>query len=216
MTLDVSPAPPRAAASVGTPRERGLYPRFSREEFARRYAPVRALMARHGADVLEDIRHITGGTGTLAYVGEVPVQAYLRWQRMLDGWTFTDLTGAFRQLRLRKSAEELDWLRRGAALTDAALLALVEGVRPGMHEYELGALVEAAALRAGGLPHLYYISSGSQNSSEVCVPRQNLSPRTLARGDVINTGIQLGNLFHITDTGAECLHRVPVQYFVAG
>ncbi len=27
-------------------------------------------------------------------------------------------------------------------------------------------------------------------------------------------GVQVGNLFVITQTGAECLHRVPVQYFV--
>jgi len=283
--------------------------------------------------VAQHVREAAGPAGTLGYVGEVPVQAYLRWQRELDGWRFADLTGAFRQLRLRKSAEELDWLRRGAALTDAALLALVEGGRPGMREYELGALVEAAALRGGGLPHLYYISSAPQDGSEVCVPRQSLSHRTLARGDVINTelsvsfwgysgqlhrpifvqapptdlyrrlwntaleaytrtsavlrpgattedvldaaevihtrgftindglvhgfgigllppsirtrrtvqephtpfvfetgmcvvvqpnvvtpderaGVQLGNLFHITETGCECLHRVPVQYFV--
>jgi Xaa-Pro aminopeptidase len=286
-----------------------------------------------GMTVAEHVRGAAGGKGTLAYVGEVPVQVYLRWQRALDGWTFVDLTGAFRQLRLRKSREELDWLRRGAALTDAALLALVDGVHPGMREHELGALVEAAALRAGGLPHLYYISSGPQEGPGVCVPRQNLSHRTLARGDVINTelsvsfwgysgqlhrpifiqspptdlyrrlwdtaveaytrtsavlrhgataedvldageiihsrgftindgllhgfgigllppsirtrrtaqephtpfvfeagmcvvvqpnvvttderaGVQLGNLFHITATGAECLHRVPIRYFV--
>ena len=27
-------------------------------------------------------------------------------------------------------------------------------------------------------------------------------------------GLQLGNLFRITRDGAECLHRLPVQYFV--
>ena len=27
-------------------------------------------------------------------------------------------------------------------------------------------------------------------------------------------GVQLGNLFLITDTGAECLHQLPLQYFV--
>jgi Xaa-Pro dipeptidase len=28
-------------------------------------------------------------------------------------------------------------------------------------------------------------------------------------------GVQLGNLFRITRGGAECLHRLPVRYFVA-
>jgi Xaa-Pro aminopeptidase len=27
-------------------------------------------------------------------------------------------------------------------------------------------------------------------------------------------GVQLGNLFRITETGAECLHRLPVQHYV--
>ena len=27
-------------------------------------------------------------------------------------------------------------------------------------------------------------------------------------------GVQLGNLFRITEGGAECLHRLPLQYFV--
>jgi hypothetical protein len=29
-------------------------------------------------------------------------------------------------------------------------------------------------------------------------------------------GVQLGNLFLITADGAECLHGVPLQYFVVG
>jgi Xaa-Pro aminopeptidase len=27
-------------------------------------------------------------------------------------------------------------------------------------------------------------------------------------------GVQLGDLFRITETGAECLHRLPLQYYV--
>jgi hypothetical protein len=29
-----------------------------------------------------------------------------------------------------------------------------------------------------------------------------------------HAGVQLGNLFRITDTGAECLHRLPLEYAV--
>ena len=129
------------------------------------------------------------GPGTLGYVGPVPVHDYLAWRGELPGWELRDVTGPFRRLRLRKSAEELEWLRRGAALTDAAITHLIDNVTPGMREYELGALVEEAALRGGGLPHLAYISSTPQNASDVCVPRQNLSDRTIQPGDVINTEI---------------------------
>lgn len=246
---------PASAGSV-------IYPRFSAGEFARRHAAVRALMARHGIDVLvvygnsslyrhnqADIHYLTGflgnrnnyvvfpahaapvlfaqsfnhvpnareisaietrwggiqssrtvaqyildvhaGAGTLGYVGEVPVQSYLLWQREVPGWHFMDLTQDFHRLRLRKSAEELDWLRQGATLTDAAIYHLITSVRPGMHEYQLGGLIEEAALSRGGLPHLYYISSTPQEASVACVPRQNLSHRLIERGDVINTEISI-------------------------
>jgi Xaa-Pro aminopeptidase len=129
--------------------------------------------------------------GTLGYVGDVPVQTWLTWQRELQGWEFRDVTGAFRELRLIKSAEELAWLRKGAAMTDGALQALIDQVQPGMREYELGAIVEHSALMAGGLPHLCYLSSGSQEGAGACVPRQNLSQRVIARGDVVNTEISV-------------------------
>lgn len=127
----------------------------------------------------------------IGYVGEVPVQSYLTWQRELAGCEFHDVTTAFQRLRLVKSAEEIDWLRKGALLTDAALDNMIANVKPGMREYQLGALIESVALAHGGLPHLYYISSGPQEGDGVCVPRQNLSHRELRMGDVINTEISV-------------------------
>jgi len=47
------------------------------------------------------------------------------------------------------------------SLTDAAVENLVAHVKPGMREYRLGALVEAVGLANGGLPLLYYISTGA-------------------------------------------------------
>jgi Xaa-Pro aminopeptidase len=150
-----------------------------------------------GADSAETVaRHIVDAglsKGTLGYVGEVPVQSYLKWQRNLSGWQFRDATVAFRRLRLVKSDEEIDWLRKGAAFTDAAIEHLIANVKPGMCEYQLGALIESAGLGCGGLPHLYYISSGPQDGSSPCVPRQNLSNRTLARGDVINIEVSVSH-----------------------
>jgi len=127
----------------------------------------------------------------IGYVGEVPVQSYFTWQRELPGCHFKDVTLAFQRLRLVKSAEEIEWLRKGALLTDAALDNLIANVKPGIREYELGALIESAGLAQGGLPHLYYLSSGPQEGRGVCVPRQNLSHRMLQKGDVINTEISI-------------------------
>lgn len=141
--------------------------------------------------VARHVLEVIGRPGTLGYVGEVPVQHYLTWQAALAGWQFRDVSRAFRRLRLRKSAEELEWLRRGAALTDAAILNLIEKVTPGMREYHLGGLIEEVATAQGGLTHLHYISSSPQDCSTSCVPRQNLSCRLVGEGDVINTEISV-------------------------
>jgi Xaa-Pro dipeptidase len=131
------------------------------------------------------------GKAALGYVGDVPVQSWLSWQKRLEGWTFKDVTRAYRRLRLVKSAEEIEWLKRGAELTDAALTRLIEGVKPGVREHELGAIVEYEALRRGGLPHLAYLSSTPQRGDGACVPRQNLSAREIQSGDVVNTEISV-------------------------
>lgn len=141
--------------------------------------------------VARHVKELSRRPGILGYVGEVPVQTYLTWQDELPGWRFKDVTARFRKLRLVKGDEEIAWLRKGAALTDAAVEHLVANIRPGMHEYELAGLVESAALARGGLPHLCYLASGPQEGAGACVPRQNLSHRLIEHGDVINFEISV-------------------------
>jgi len=56
--------------------------------------------------------------------------------------TITDLGGQLAELRLVKDSVEVARLRRAAAITAKAQRAAMEGARPGMHEYELEAIVE--------------------------------------------------------------------------
>jgi Xaa-Pro aminopeptidase len=149
--------------------------------------------ASSAATIAKYLNDAGPGKATLGYVGDLPVQSYLAWQRSLAGWQYKDVTRAFRRLRLVKSAEEIDWLQKGASLTDSALQSLIDNVKPGMREYELGAIVESTALHGGGLPHLCYLSSGAQTGAGACVPRQNLSNREIERGDVINTEISVSH-----------------------
>jgi Xaa-Pro aminopeptidase len=103
----------------------------------------------------------------------------------------SDLTSAFRRLRVTKSEAELDWLRRGAAYTDAALTALEREARPGLREYELAEIIEHAYLRAGGQTQFYYLASTPMTNPDRCVPAQTLSSRRLQVGDVITTEISI-------------------------
>lgn len=100
-----------------------------------------------------------------------------------------DLDGAYARLRMIKSSEEMDWLRKGAALSDTAILALRDHVTPGMNERDLGAIVEAAYLGEGGTNHIHYFGVTTMAAPDRCVPAQWPSTRVVAAGDLLTTEI---------------------------
>jgi Xaa-Pro aminopeptidase len=96
-----------------------------------------------------------------------------------------DLNAAYTRLRLIKSAEEIEWIRRAAELTDAGVAALREAARPGVSEYELGAAIEAAWLPHGATTHIHYLAATPMAAPELCVPAQWPSDRRLQAGDAL-------------------------------
>lgn len=149
--------------------------------------------SRFASTLLDLLRARDARCERIGIVGPLPYQVYGPLLAGLKGSEATDLTTGFRLLRLRKSAEELDWLRRGAALTDAALTSMVNGMRPGMREYELGSLLVDGYRDEGGEDVLHYISSTPQDASERSVPAQTPSRRVLARGDVVAIELSVGH-----------------------
>jgi len=87
------------------------------------------------------------------------------------------LDGAYTRLRLRKSAEELDWLQVGCGFTDDAVRAVHEQAGLGTDERELGNIAERAYVGRGGTTHIHYFGAG--------VPAQWPAARALERGDVL-------------------------------
>jgi Xaa-Pro dipeptidase len=96
-----------------------------------------------------------------------------------------DLNAAYTRLRLVKSAEEIEWIRRAAELTDAGVAALREAARPGIDERELGAAIEAAYLPHGATTHIHYLAATPMHDPSVCVPAQYPSDRRLRAGDAL-------------------------------
>jgi Xaa-Pro dipeptidase len=96
-----------------------------------------------------------------------------------------DLNAAYTRLRLVKSAEEIEWIRHAARLTDAGVAALREAARPGVSEYELGAAIEAAYLPHGATTHIHYLAATPMAAPELCVPAQWPSDRRLQAGDAL-------------------------------
>ncbi|HYY62156.1 MAG TPA: hypothetical protein VE756_12250, partial [Burkholderiales bacterium] len=81
-----------------------------------------------------------------------------RKQRELEReFTVVELDAEYVRLRLIKSEEEVDWLRIGAAFSDAGFASLLAGTKPGMTERELGNLVERAYVGEGGTTFIHFI-----------------------------------------------------------
>jgi len=91
----------------------------------------------------------------IGVAGALPFDQY----RLLAGQVpdVVDLNPASTGLRLVKSGEELAALRRGAALSDAAIAALADALRPGATDYEVLARTEQAYTAQGGLHHIHYL-----------------------------------------------------------
>ena len=89
------------------------------------------------------------------------------------------------RLRLVKSAEEIEWMRTGARLSDAGFESLLQNIRVGMTERELADLVERAYVAQGGTTFIHYIGVTSMADPQLCVPPQFASSRKVQAGDVV-------------------------------
>ena len=98
-----------------------------------------------------------GGRGRIGVAGPLPAGAYRGLQAA--GVEVVDLGADYVRLRQRKSAEELEWLRVGAALSDAGIEALRTGLRSGLTEWELGG-PRRAGVRAARRHHAHPLLRG--------------------------------------------------------
>ena len=109
-----------------------------------------------------------------------------RKQRELEKeFTIVELDAEYVRLRLIKSEEEIDWLRIGAAFSDAGFASLLSGTKSGLTERELGNLVERAYVGEGGTTFIHFIGVTSMADPQIFVPPQFHSSRKVEKGDVV-------------------------------
>ena len=137
----------------------------------------------------EEIRARGLMQGRLGMAGGLSYQRFGSLGRLLPGVEWVDLSKDLGRLRWIKSEEELDLMRKGAELTDLAVAALSEGMRPGLADWDLPVMMKSAVLPKGGLLDLCYLASTSMRDPSICVPAQNPSGRIIQKGDVIITEI---------------------------
>lgn len=133
-----------------------------------------------------------------------------------------DLNPHYTRLRLHKSSEELEWLRRAAEMTDLSCAALRDGADAGLTEHELVSLVEASYLPRGGTNYIHYFSITSMESPQQSVPAQWPSDRPLSAGDVLSCELSTsygvdypGQLLRTFTVGAEPTAQYEEMHAVA-
>jgi Xaa-Pro dipeptidase len=143
-----------------------------------------------GSAIESALGELSARAGRGARVGVIGPLGFAYHRRLAEfAADVVDLNGDYTQLRLIKSPEELEWVRVGAGLTDAAVGALQSEARPGMTEAELGNIVERAYVGRGGTTHVHYFGVTSMDDPVVGVPAQWPSTRTVRTGDVLTAEI---------------------------
>lgn len=140
----------------------------------------------------QDLASRAGVSGRIGVIGPVPYRQMDQLRSTLSGHEIIDLSAAFTAFRLVKSDEELDWTRRGAALTDRAMLALAAASVPGANEHDLGAAFESTVRAGGGHPGICFLMSTPMDGAGRFVPAQHWSDRVLRPGDAVVVEMSAG------------------------
>jgi Xaa-Pro aminopeptidase len=175
---------------------------------ARRFADKAEIVEWGGESsirkVIETLQRRGARADRIAVIGPMPFEQHAALAAEF-GKTIS-LNRAYGRLRAVKSEEELDWLRIGAAFSDAGMAALRDAIRPGVNERQLGDAVERAYVGEGGGTGIHFIGTTSMHGSDLAVPRQFPLPRRVEKGDVVVAEITA----HFFDYGGQVLRSFAV------
>lgn len=149
--------------------------------------------------VCDKIKKLGLETGNIGIVGidswrkiSIPVEHYKILERRLPQARLTIASEIFDEIRLIKSLEEIEFLEKGAELTDVAIEALVKAVKPGVTEHDLRAAAAFAYLRLGGSLTIQLLGSTSmKNPDPRAIHGTYPSNRKIKSGDIITTEISV-------------------------
>jgi Xaa-Pro aminopeptidase len=162
---------------------------FNHVPQARRLSVTRVEWAgRHAVATALDLLAARGSLpGRIGLAGALPFDQY----RLLAGQIpdVVDLNATYTGLRLVKSEEEMAALRRGAALSDAAIAAFAGALRPGATDHEVLARTEQAYTAQGGLHHIHYLGITAMDEPDLAVPAQWPTGRVIRSRDIVTCEI---------------------------
>jgi Xaa-Pro aminopeptidase len=121
----------------------------------------------------------------IGLVGSISYQVYNRLREQYPNASFVELGGKMRMMRTIKSVEEIERIGIASKLTDQSIQALADGLKEGLREDELPAIIEPVYLKAGGYAGIHFISSMPMRNPDSCVPSQFHANRKLQKGDAL-------------------------------
>jgi Xaa-Pro dipeptidase len=121
--------------------------------------------------------------GKVGVIGPMTFEQYAALTAILG--PVSNLNRPYTRLRQVKSAEEIDWMRIAAALTDRGMMALRENLRPRLSERALADVVERAYIALGGTNVIHFFGVTSMANPNLGVPTQFVANRKVARGDIV-------------------------------
>ena len=152
---------------------------FNHVPQARRLSVARVEWAgvRAVATALEVLVARGGLPSRIGLAGALPFDQY----RLLAGRVceVVDLNAACTVLRLVKSVEEVAALRRGVALSDAAIAALPGPLRCEATDHEVLAATQEAYVARGGLHHICYLGITAMDEPSLALPAQRPTGRVI-------------------------------------
>ena len=120
----------------------------------------------------------------------IPMNFYEYLTKHLPGATFTDMTEQIDWLKAYKSAEEIELIKKTAALQDTAMEKVRQTIQPGMRDTDIFDMVTASVLKNGSERQLILVGSSPQGVPAVFRHR-HYQNRTIREGDQVSLLIEV-------------------------
>ena len=173
---------------------------FRYTEQAKKEAPDFEIV-RHGnpyVQALRDLQESQGFTRIGFEADKIPVAMFREWQDHMPAAEFEPLKGLVEELRILKTPEEIQAIRRAAEVADRALLSVIPGLK-GRRERDVALDLEMAMRRevADALAFSTIVVSGSRGS----LPHGRPSEKVIEDGDLVTIDFgALVNGYHSDET----------------
>jgi Xaa-Pro aminopeptidase len=173
------PAPP--AWAVRGVKKRLSAPYFSSVHYTSTYD------AELAAEALKEKKRATIGLVGRSFI---PITFYEYLKKHLVGYKFVDMTDQVDQIKVIKSPEEIELIKKTAALQDAAIEHVKKVLKPGKRDFEIHAEVHYSTTMNGSERQLVIVGSG-RPGTPVPFQHRHFQNRVIKEGDQVSVLVEV-------------------------